>query len=271
MFAKVFTQILDSSLAEDWQTRHVFEDMLKLCDSKGVLDTTQEALARRTNVPVEIVKAAIAKLELPDPSSRTPNHDGRRIMRMDAHRDWGWQIVNFVKYRESASKEMLRMTEAERKRAYRAKFHRAPSPEPSTPIKSKKERENSPASVRDVSGTVRDVSGTVRDSPPVFAPLPAGLFRRELQDMLTGAKSELKSIKANPANFISELSDKATELIMALQKEKQEGWQAKVAEINALPENQKARLKRSALAVMQAWKDRIKDIERAMHGIRTDK
>jgi hypothetical protein len=40
MFAKIFTQIFDSSIAEDYQTRHVFEDLLKLCDINGVVDIT---------------------------------------------------------------------------------------------------------------------------------------------------------------------------------------------------------------------------------------
>ena len=27
LYARIFTQILDSSLAEDWRARHVFEDL----------------------------------------------------------------------------------------------------------------------------------------------------------------------------------------------------------------------------------------------------
>jgi hypothetical protein len=100
MFAKVFTQILDSSLAEDYQTRHVFEDLLKLCDINGVVDMTHEAIARRTNVPLKIVQRGIAELEKSDPRSRNPDNDGRRIVRLDKHRDWGWKIVNYAKYRE---------------------------------------------------------------------------------------------------------------------------------------------------------------------------
>lgn len=100
MFAKVFTQILDSSLAEDYQTRHVFEDLLKLCDFNGVVDMTHEAIARRTNVPLEIVQRGITELEKADLRSRNPEFEGRRIVRLDQHRDWGWKIVNFGKYRE---------------------------------------------------------------------------------------------------------------------------------------------------------------------------
>jgi hypothetical protein len=105
MFAKIFTQILDSSIAEDYRVRHIFEDLLKLCDPNGVVDMTRESIARRLNVPVEIVRDGIAKLETPDPQSRNPDHDGRRIMRLDEHRDWGWSIVNYDLYRGIASEE----------------------------------------------------------------------------------------------------------------------------------------------------------------------
>lgn len=121
MFAKVFSQILDSSLAEDYQTRHVFEDMLKLCDVNGVVDMTHEAIARRTNVPLEIITHAITDLEKPDSRSRNPAHDGRRIVRLDEHRDWGWLILNYEYYRKIASEEQRREKTLARVQKHRAK------------------------------------------------------------------------------------------------------------------------------------------------------
>lgn len=103
LYARVFLQILDSSLAEDYQTRHVFEDMLKLVNQDGVVDMTHQAIARRTNVPLEIIKNSILKLESPDPHSRDQEHEGRRLIRLDEHRDWGWRILNWQKY------EMIRV------------------------------------------------------------------------------------------------------------------------------------------------------------------
>jgi hypothetical protein len=155
MFAKIFASIFDSSIAEDWQTRVVFQDMLVLADKNGILDMTPASIARRTNIPLEMVTDAIPKLEAPDPSSRTEANEGRRIVRLDAHRAWGWQIVNFIKYRESASKEMLRMAEADRKRAYRSKFGKPSPPIPPTPEQKQKQREkqNSPGSVPELSRT----------------------------------------------------------------------------------------------------------------------
>ena len=156
MFAKVFAQIFDSSIAENWQTRHVFTDMLTLADERGIVDITHESIARRTNTPLDIVVAAIKDLEQPDSKSRSSAHDGRRIIRLDDHRDWGWQIVNFQKYRESATREMLRMSEADRKRAWRRKTGKGfPSPLPKST-----EEEGEAEAEAGASGVVPDASRT---------------------------------------------------------------------------------------------------------------
>jgi len=99
LYSRVFLQILDSSIAEDFTVRHVFEDFLKLCDHKsGVVDMTRQALSRRLNVPMDTLNRAVAVLEAPDAASRDMEFDGRRIERLDAHRDWGWKILNWDKY-----------------------------------------------------------------------------------------------------------------------------------------------------------------------------
>jgi len=121
MYAKIFQQIFDSSIAENWQIRLVFEDMLKLCDINGTVDMTHEAIARRTNVPLQIVKDAICELEKPDPRSRNPENEGRRIVRLDQHRDWGWIISNYAYYRSIASEEQRREKTRERTRKWRGK------------------------------------------------------------------------------------------------------------------------------------------------------
>ncbi len=120
MYAKIYEQIFDSSIAENYQVRHVFEDLLKLADPDGVVDRTREAIARRTNVPLEIVTMAIAELEKPDPSSRSKIGDGRRIVRLDEHRDWGWQIVNHSYYRKLKSADEKRQADKERQRNNRS-------------------------------------------------------------------------------------------------------------------------------------------------------
>lgn len=119
VYAKVFEQILDSSLAEDFQVRHVFEDLLKLADREGDVDRTHESIARRINCPLEMVRRAIAELEKPDPTSRTKDHAGRRIIRLDQHRDWGWKIVNHAYYRQLQTEDDKREQAKLRMRKYR--------------------------------------------------------------------------------------------------------------------------------------------------------
>lgn len=117
LYARVFLQILDSSIAEDFTVRHVFEDFLKLADSRsGCVDMTRQSLSRRLNVPIETLNAAIQVLESPDPHSRDKEFEGRRIERLDEHRDWGWQILNWAKYDEIKT----RVDAAMRTKRYRA-------------------------------------------------------------------------------------------------------------------------------------------------------
>lgn len=91
-----------------------FQQMLILANQDGVVDMTPEAICRRTNIPLKIIARGIAKLEQPDSRSRSGDMEGRRIVRIDSHRDWGWWIVNYQHYRELAKAEEKR--EADRVR-----------------------------------------------------------------------------------------------------------------------------------------------------------
>lgn len=134
LYARVFLQILDSSLADDWQTRHVFEDLLKLCNQDGVVDMTREAISRRTNTPQSVVDRALEMLEAADPRSRDPEESGRRIVRLDDHRDWGWRIVNFQKYDIIRANSDLRAWNAVRMAHYRANRKTPPTPPKEPPV-----------------------------------------------------------------------------------------------------------------------------------------
>jgi hypothetical protein len=121
MFAKIFSTIFDSSIAEDYKVRHVFEDFLKLADVDGCVNMTVEAVARRTNVPLEEVRYAIGRLMEPDSRSQSKEQGGRRLMPVDPGRDWGWVIVNYHHYRDLMSAEELRESWRTAKAAQRAR------------------------------------------------------------------------------------------------------------------------------------------------------
>ncbi len=83
-------------------------DLLILADRNGVVDMTHEAISRRTNRPIKMIRKTIEELEGPDPRSRTPDMNGARLFRLDDHRDWGWGIVNYDYFRNLASEEQRR-------------------------------------------------------------------------------------------------------------------------------------------------------------------
>ena len=121
MFAKVFSQIFDSTIAENYRVRHMFMDLLVMADSDGVVDKTPEAISRIANVPLEQIQYGLQVLAQPDQKSRTKDHDGRRIQLIDDQRDWGWRIVNFQKYRDIRDEEARRIANRSYKRQQRAK------------------------------------------------------------------------------------------------------------------------------------------------------
>jgi hypothetical protein len=96
-------------------------DLLVLADREGVVDMTIDAISRRTNVPEEIVSHAVTVLMSPDPSSRSGDEEGRRIVLIDSRRDWGWQIVNYEHYRNLKDEESRRAYFRDKKREQRAK------------------------------------------------------------------------------------------------------------------------------------------------------
>ena len=110
-WVKVYRSLWDGTLGCQPEACFVFLFMLAHCDPDGIIEMTPKAIAARSGFDIEAVKRAIQVLEQPDPESRTPNEDGRRIVPLDHHRSWGWRIVNYKQYRD--------MTDAERKAAER--------------------------------------------------------------------------------------------------------------------------------------------------------
>jgi hypothetical protein len=121
LYAKVFAQIFDSSIADDYRLRHFFMDLLVLSDQNGVVDMTSSAIAARTRIPLPDVVEMLSKLEAPDTESRTPDHGGRRLVKIDDHRTWGWHIVNYEAFRNIATEEQRRLKTRERVARFKLK------------------------------------------------------------------------------------------------------------------------------------------------------
>ena len=60
-------------------------------------------------------------LSSPDPESRSQGEEGRRLIPIDSHRSWGWQIVNYEHYRNLRDEEARRAYFRDAKREYRSK------------------------------------------------------------------------------------------------------------------------------------------------------
>jgi len=117
-YTKLFQSILGSSIwSEDDQTRIVWITMLALANKHGEVEASIPGLARLAGVPLDACEAAVATLSSPDKYSKTPDHEGRRIMPIDG----GWEIVNHHKYRDKASRDDSKRKTAERVRRHRAR------------------------------------------------------------------------------------------------------------------------------------------------------
>lgn len=115
MYGKIFEQIFDSSLMKtEVTTRYVFMSLIAICDSDGVVDIIHDALARKLNITEDELRKAIKELEKEDPDSRSNVANGRRLSQLDAHRSWGWRIVNHEYYKRLANREAKKVSDRER-------------------------------------------------------------------------------------------------------------------------------------------------------------
>jgi hypothetical protein len=96
-FAKVYGSILDSSVwMEDAPTRITWITMLVMADANGFVEASVSGIARRANVTLDQCRTALDCFQNPDPDSKDPANEGRRVTRVDG----GFFILNYEKYRE---------------------------------------------------------------------------------------------------------------------------------------------------------------------------
>lgn len=119
MYGKIFDSIYTGTLYGHWEAIVTFQQMIVLCDADGIVDMTPQGICGRTSIPIEIIQKGIAVLSESDPYTRTPGNDGKRIELIDAHRPWGWRIINHSKYKKLQDYDMVRAQTAERVRKHR--------------------------------------------------------------------------------------------------------------------------------------------------------
>lgn len=136
MYAKIFASLYQGTLRGDANGLLVFTNLLAHADAAGCVDIHPRAVAQEVGISIDQVRAALLVLEAPDGESRSPDHEGRRLIRLDEHRAWGWKIVNHAKYRAIRSEEDRR----EQNRASQARFREKSKPD---------SKQNQPASAED--------------------------------------------------------------------------------------------------------------------------
>lgn len=121
MYVKLFASIYQGTLRGDSNGLLVFTNLLAHCDSEGFVDIHPRAIADEVGLPADAVRAALDRLEAPDPESRTPDENGRRIVRVSDHRAWGWVVVNYAKYRSIRNEDDRRAANRDAVARHRAK------------------------------------------------------------------------------------------------------------------------------------------------------
>jgi len=115
-YTKLFNSIVTSTIwTEDDKTRIVWITMLAMSDQNGEVHASVPGLARVAGVTLADCELALGKLLAPDPYSRTPDNEGRRIAPIDG----GWELLNHRKYRAMASREDEKKANALRQERFR--------------------------------------------------------------------------------------------------------------------------------------------------------
>ena len=120
-YTKLFSSIVTSTIwVESDRTRIVWITMLAMADRNGEIQASIPGLARLAGVPIPDCEEALAKFIAPDPYSRTPDDEGRRVEKIEG----GWALLNHAKYREMASRDDSKAANTERQRRHREKEKR---------------------------------------------------------------------------------------------------------------------------------------------------
>lgn len=123
MYSPLFAALYQGSMSGKSDLLLVWPCILAHADPRGNVDLHPRVIAALTGLSQDRVDAAIAELEADDPESRTmdPVYAGKRMVRLDETRRWGWFVVNHMLYRKMASLGSVRLKAAERQEQKRAR------------------------------------------------------------------------------------------------------------------------------------------------------
>lgn len=104
-FTKLQRSIVTSSIwLESAETRLVWITLLALCDRDGIVRASPLGLAHQARVSPDGCRDALERFQRPDPDSRSPEHEGRRIERVDG----GFLVLNHQRILSEGAREERR-------------------------------------------------------------------------------------------------------------------------------------------------------------------
>jgi len=121
MYGKIFKSMYEGTLYGQWEAIITMQQFIVPADMDGIVDMTPPSIAAQTSIPLKIIEKGIKTLEADDPYSRTEGQNGKRIRLLNPNRPWGWEVINYKKYRDMASAEDKRIYMKEYMRKYRVK------------------------------------------------------------------------------------------------------------------------------------------------------
>ncbi len=121
-FTKLFASIITSSIwSEDDKVRVMWITMLASADARGYVSGSVPGMAAIARLTVADAEKAIDRLCSADPYSRSREHDGRRLLAIPG----GWQVVNYIKYRQERDPETRREQNRQSQERWRKKHRQA--------------------------------------------------------------------------------------------------------------------------------------------------
>lgn len=167
-FVKLYGSILGSSIwSESLPTRIVWITLLALADERGRVEASVGGLARLANVTRGQCVTALETLSSPDPDSKSPEFEGRRIEKVSG----GWCVLNYLAYRGLRSPKQV--AEAKRKAEWRER-------------------------TRDRTGTERDATGQNGTSPEIRTEVDVDV---DVETTTTRSKASARK-RARPSNGV---------------------------------------------------------------------
>ena len=167
-YTKLFAELVDSSIwCEDDTTRLLWITLLAMADKNGEVMASVPGLAKAANIPIHDCERGLNKLQKPDKHSRSKVEDGRRIVEIPG----GFEIVNYMEYRNKGSKEDQKTKNALRQKRWRDRRQSNGKP----PDRNAKTVTNngSVTQDRDIAEAEADAEADAeRSAPPPTVPVP---------------------------------------------------------------------------------------------------